>query len=124
LGCAIGEVNLNEKPQMNYRELPTHSWSMDSKNFYYHGLEKELPFTNIVRSMKENIYSYLLQTQKGTKLKVYGNGKQACRFDLLKGEHTLLINDQWDYNSLLWGNYMKLIKCGDKLNGEIVLRLE
>lgn len=117
-----GEVELLYKPQMNYREKPNHNWEMDSKGFYYHGLEKELPYTNIVRAMKENIYTYELSTAVHN-LKVYSQGTQACRFDKLEGQHVIFINDKWDYQSLLWGNYMKLIKSEKEFGGKMLLKI-
>jgi hypothetical protein len=119
LGSTVGEVDLTQKPKMNYREKPQHDWEMDSKNFYYFGLNEELSFTNIARSLKENIYSFLLKTEKA-KIEVYSDGKQACRFHEIESQNTLIINDQWDYNSLLWGNYMKLISLENDFGGRVI----
>ena len=68
-----------------------------------------MPYTNEVRSMKEHIFEYALSTSAGAVLKVSSPGMQACRFDLIGGNNTLLINNLWDYFSLRWGNYMKLM---------------
>jgi beta-galactosidase len=122
-GRAIGDVDLNDKPDVPYREKPGHSWEMDSRGFYYFGLEKELPYTNVVRSLKENIYSYGLATGSNSGLKVLSTGTQACRYDRIEGENTLIINDQWDYNSLLWGNYMKKIPLEKEIVGQVTLVL-
>src|SRR5665811_115555 len=111
------------KPEMFYREKPQHDWEMDSKGFYYFGLNEELPYTNIVRSLKENIYSYSLKTEKA-KMEVFSDGKQACRFDKIKGENTLIVNDKWDYNSLLWGNYQKQIPSEKELRGKVILGIK
>ena len=123
LGCQKGEVNLIQKPEMKYREKPAHPWEMDSKGFYYFGLEEELPYTNIARSLKENIYFYSLKTEANSGITIYSDGVQACRFDKIKGENTLIVNDKWDYTSLLWGNYMKLILSEKTFNGKVVFRL-
>jgi hypothetical protein len=119
LGASVGEVDLTLKPEMKYREKPQHDWEMDSKGFYYFGLNEELPYTNIARSLKENIYSFTLNTQN-SKLEVYSDGKQAGRFDKMDGKNTLIINDNWDYNSLLWGNYQKLIPLEKEFGGRVV----
>ncbi|TNF41390.1 MAG: beta-galactosidase [Bacteroidetes bacterium] len=119
LGVPVGEADLNLKPEMRYREKPQHNWEMDSKGFYYFGLNEELPYTNIVRSLKENIYTYSLKTGN-EKLEVFSDGKQACRFDNINGGNTLIINDLWDYNSLLWGNYMKLISLEKEFGGKVI----
>ena len=124
LGSQKGEVNLTQKPEMKYREKPAHPWEMDSKGFYYFGLEEELPYTNIARSLKENIYSYSLKTEANSEIAIYSDGSQACRFDKIKGENTLIINEFWDYNSLLWGNYFKQIKLEREFSGKVVLSLK
>ncbi len=121
LGSQTGEVNIDEKPKMKYREKFGHPWEMDSKGFYYFGLEEELPYTNIVRSLKENIYSYSLKTKKKAKIEAHSNGTQACRFDKIDGKNTLIINEMWDYNGLLWGNYFKQIKSEGEFGGQVKL---
>ena len=123
IGRANGEADLTLRPEMNYREKPKHSWEMDSKGFYYFGLEKELRFTNDGRSLKENIYTYSLITNEHSGIKVFSDGKQACRFDDIDGENTLIINDHWDYGSLLWGNYMKMIPSKKTFKGKVILTI-
>jgi beta-galactosidase len=124
IGKPKGEVNLHNLPEMNYRQPLNHGWEMDTKGFYYFGLEEVLPYTNIARSLKENIYSFSLMTKTNSKIEVYSKGTQACRFDKIKGENTLLINDQWDYVSLLWGNYMKMLPSQKEFTGKVVFRAE
>ncbi len=119
IGKPNGKVDLNEKPTMNYRKFPNHSWGMETKGFYNFGLKEALPYTNMVRSLKENIYSYSLSTKENSKIEVFSDGKQACRFDKIDGENTLIINDKWDYSSLSWGNYMKLIKSENEYKGQV-----
>jgi hypothetical protein len=123
LGSQIGVIDLTLRPDMNYREKPQHSWEMDSKGFYYFGLNAQLPYTNIVRAMKENIFSYALHTGNST-LKIHSQGQQACRFDRINGENILIVDDQWDYNSLLWGNYMKMIPSKREFKGQVVFTIE
>lgn len=123
LGSANREVNLSSKPAMIYREKPNHDWEMDTKGFFYHGLEDEFSYTNIVRSMKENIISYGLSTAS-TRLSVFSDGSQACRFDKIDEQNILLINDQWDYQSLLWGNYMKMIPSAETFRGHVTLKID
>lgn len=122
LGSANGEVNLSSKPAMIYREKPNHGWEMDTKGFFYHGLEEELSYTNIVRSMKENIINYGLSTTS-TSLNIFSDGSQACRFDKIDDQNKLIINDQWDYQSLLWGNYMKMIPSTETFGGHVTLKI-
>jgi len=122
-GRAVGEAVLSNKPESYYRTEPGHGWEQDSKGFYYFGLEEELPYTNEVRSLKENIYEYALSCGSNAELKIFSNGKQACRFDQIQGKNTLLINDHWDYNSLLWGNYMKHIPLKKEMKGKAHLEI-
>ncbi len=122
LGCPVGEVDLTLKPEMKYREKPQHDWEMDTKGFYYFGLDKELPYTNIARSLKENIYSFLLKT-KNSNIEVFSDGKQACRFDKIDEKNILIINNKWDYNSLLWGNYMKQINSEKSESGNVKFKI-
>ncbi|MEN8116797.1 MAG: glycoside hydrolase family 2 TIM barrel-domain containing protein [Bacteroidota bacterium] len=122
LGSQSGEVELAQKPEMVYRQKPQHRWEMDSKGFYYFGLEPELPYTNIVRGLKENIWNYSLKTAN-SQVNVFSNGTQACRFDKIDGENILIINDLWDYNSLDWGNYYKQIKLEGLFEGTLKFRV-
>ena len=122
-GRAKGEVMLSYRPESEYRKKPGHGWEHDSRSFYYFGLEEELPYTNEVRSLKEDILEYALSTSSGAVLKVYSHGDQACRFDQIGGSNTLLINDQWDYFSLRWGNYMKLIPLEKEIQGKVHIAL-
>ena len=97
---------------------------MDAQGFYYFGLDEKLPYTNLVRSLKENIYSYKLNTS-GSELEVLSQGRQACRFDKIQSENTLIVNDLWDYNSLRWGNYQKQILIKEELlEGKVVISME
>jgi len=118
---ANGIVDLAVKPGINYRKKPQHGWEMDSQGFYYFGLDEELHFTNEARSLKENIYTYSLKTKGNSKVEIFSDGTQACRFDHIDGENRLIINDWWDYNSLLWGNYMKIIPSEKTFQGNVTI---
>lgn len=122
LGAPVGEVDLTLKPEMKYREKPKHDWEMDSKGFYYFGLNDELQYTNMARSLKENIYTFSLKTGNSG-IEVFSDGKQACRFDKIDDKNTLIINRLWDYSSLLWGNYSKQIKLQREIRGTVVLKI-
>ena len=123
-GRPAGMADLAEIPVMKYRQEPGHEWEMDAQGFYYFGLDEKLPYTNLVRSLKENIYSYALLTA-GSKLEVSSRGTQACRFDKIAGDNILIINDLWDYNSLRWGNYHKqIIPEKESLSGTVLFSLD
>ena len=123
MGSPNYELDLTNKPELNYRQKPTHDWEMDSQKFYYFRLHDELPYTNLTRTLKENIYSYSLSTKLNSKIEIFSNGKLAARFDKINNQNSLIANDLWDYNSLLWGNYFKQIKLDKEFRGNVVFRL-
>jgi len=124
LGHPQGKADLTFSPAMTYREKPGHEWVHDTKGFYYFGQDTQMAYTNIARSLKENIYSFSLSTEEGPGISIFGPGTQACRFDQVEGKNTLIINDLWDYPDLLWGNYMKLINLPGQYKGSATLSLQ
>jgi hypothetical protein len=121
LGGTSGNADLTVKTLMNYRKRPYHEWELDRQNFYYHGLNTVLTYTNVARGMKENIRNYSLQTNKDVGITVVSDGTQAVRFDHIKGKYRLFVNDLWDYPSLGWGNYVKEIKTERESKGSVKL---
>jgi len=123
LGAPSGKADLSFRPPMKYREKPDHDWVYDTKGFYYFGTDTQVEYSNLARSLKENINSFSLTTREGEGISVFGPGTQACRFDQVDGNNTLIINDLWDYPDLLWGNYMKLINLPGQYKGNATLSL-
>jgi beta-galactosidase len=123
LGANNGIINIANNLAMTYRELPNHPWEEDTKDFYYHGIDKKLPITNAARALKENIYVYSLMTSGGNELTVLAKGDKACRLDKKDQGNLLYINHQWDYTSLGWGNYMKRYKSAKEYNDKIVIKI-
>jgi hypothetical protein len=123
LGAPTGQADLNHRPPMSYRQEPVHPWESDSRGFFYFGLDAQLPYNNLVRSLKEHIFTYTLTTEAGSVMKVVSDGTQACRYDWIEGDPTLIVNDLWNYNSLLWGNYMKDVKFEEHLDGHVIIKL-
>lgn len=124
LGHPEGKADLGYKPPMAYRERPDHDWVHDTKGFYYFGPGTTLKYSNLARSLKENIYSYSLATANGASISVHGDGTQACRFDHTGGNDVLIINDLWDYPDLKWGNYMKLLPLPANFHGHATLSIQ
>jgi len=122
LGRPRGEADLNRTFEINYREEPRHEWEMDTRSFYYSGLASEFPYAYIVRSLKENIYSYALKAGSDSKIKVYSEGTHACRFTRIDGVNILIIDALWDYPNLMWGNYMKGLKLPEEFTGTTSLK--
>ena len=109
---------------MTYREKPGHEWVHDTKGFYYFGSDTKLAYSNMARSLKENIYEFKMTTAEGICLSVFGEGTQACRFDRIGSDNMLIINDLWAYPDLMWGNYMKLINLPGQYKGSTTLSLK
>jgi beta-galactosidase len=124
LGQPQGKADLTFGPTMTYREKPGHDWIHDTKGFYYFGQDTQLEYSNLARSLKENIYSFSLETADGAGISVHGAGTQACSFDQIGGDNTLIINDLWAYPDLMWGNYMKLISLPGQYKGSTTLSLQ
>lgn len=124
LGHPKGKADLTYSPTKTYRKKPGHEWIFDTKGFYYFGLEKQMAYSNLARSLKENIYSFSLATEDGTGITVRSAGIKACRFDRTGSDNMLFINDLWDYPDLMWGNYMKLISLPRHLHGSATLSLQ
>ncbi|MFW5831819.1 MAG: hypothetical protein ACOCVA_06185, partial [Prolixibacteraceae bacterium] len=123
IGNPQGEVDLNYKPSMTYREYPDHAWAYDTKNFHYFGLDTTLALNNISRSMKENIYFYSLKLANGEGLTVLDDGQNACRYDKAGDDFILYINHLWDYTGIGWGNYYKNIPTQITYSAGITLNL-
>jgi hypothetical protein len=115
-------VDLTVKYQFAYREKPGHDWEMDRQNFYYHGLDTVLTFSNIVRSTKENILTYSLNHAENLGLTIHSDGSQAARFDCIDDVNRLFVNSKWDYPSLGWGNYMKLLETKPEETGKVFIQ--
>jgi hypothetical protein len=124
LGQPEGCADLTFSPTVTYREKPGHDWIHDTKGFYYFGQDTQMAYSNLARSLKENIYSFSLSTEEGPGISIFGPGSQACRFDQMEGKNTLIINDLWDYPDLLWGNYMKLINLPGQYKGSVTLSFQ
>ena len=121
IGKINGKSDITYHPEMHYRKKPYHDWIYDTGSFYYFAPGNRPSYTNITRSLKENIYSYSLISKANNQLKVHSDGTQACRFDRIYNDPILIINDDWDYADLLWGNYIKNIISEEEISGSVVL---
>jgi beta-galactosidase len=123
MGMPEGELDLSHHPKTEYRKFPQHPWELDTKNFYYHGLDKTLPLTNIARALKENIYRYSLTNPDKSQIEILANADKACRLDKTDAGFELHILQQWDYNSLRWGNYQKNVKFPPEYQNTVFLKI-
>jgi hypothetical protein len=114
----------------SYRTVPAHQWNMDSKaGYFYFGLDggdkKFADLINEVKSLKTNLNFYNIIFKDGLKrLRVEAQGNVAAR--LVKSSAStlnLLINNEWDYVNLNWGNYEKNIHITNNYKNIIQFRL-
>jgi len=131
IGRPIGKSLLYypDAPEM-YRTIPDHSWSMDSKcgYFYFGPAGTNKNFTDLVndaRSLKTNLNFYNVIFKDGLKrLRIEANGNVAARIDKgSAGSLGLLVNNEWDYVNLNWGNYEKNIHITNNYKNLIRFRL-
>jgi beta-galactosidase len=123
LGSPMGSVSLSQKNISTYREKPSGDWEFDNSSFYYNGMGRSENLSNIAAAMKENVYSYALSTPGKSKLSVLSEADKACRISKINNHIYLYINTLWDYNNLLWGNYMKKMQVSGQISDTIYLKI-
>jgi hypothetical protein len=97
----------------HYRTKPEKAWNLDTKSFYYEGIEDEKPgkvLTYKAKATKENIFEYNLFKGNEKVLNVLSKGKHSCRMSKNNKKLVLYINNEMDYIDLSWGNYQRNIK--------------
>ena len=122
LGMPSAEIDIKNDLKMEYRIAPDQIWENDMKDFYYQGIHKEMALSKIVRATKENIYYYSLKS-RDSKLTIFSDGNQSCRFEKTDLGYVLNINRQLDYYSLLWGNYQRNIKFEKEFGDTVYLTI-
>jgi len=105
--------------KVNPRTEPAWSWSMD-----YNELG-----SNDFRSTRRNIWYAGLKDGNGSKITVPSNGKQHWRSWLEKDKIRFLVADfvtagNEMFLSSYYAPYRKPLKKGDRIGGEIVVRVE
>jgi hypothetical protein len=92
-----------------YGEKPAWPWSEDEKEFILFGRNDPGDRgTKDFRSMKENIYraSAILRGSE-TRLEALADGSDAVRLEAADGKIRFIINNEWNYPNLAWGNWVK-----------------
>jgi beta-galactosidase len=131
IGRPIGKALLyNPGTLESYRTAPQHSWDMDSKCGYFYygpkGTDKKFrDLVNEAKCLKTSLNFYQLIYNDGVKrLRVESNGSTAAR--LVKssfGSINLLVDNEWDYVNLNWGNYERNIHITNNYKNLIRFRL-
>ena len=113
-----GNCPLYDSRQAAYGKQPVQPWQADTHNYYYWadaGANCHTPLTQTAKSMKENIYYYVLSTQGSDphQLAVISKDAQAaCRLNKRADEQLVLYaNNRWDYPEIAWGNYCKTLEA-------------
>ena len=128
LNGSVAKYNNNAKKEI-YRSKPNIAWGMESKDFYLNQLngldDSHLPVTNDFKSMKENVYYYMLYNNKtNSAIRVIGQGDVAARSSVQRdGNIYLYINNEWDYVNLNWGNYERAVKLTPTYKGKVSIKL-
>ncbi|MFC2096897.1 glycoside hydrolase family 2 TIM barrel-domain containing protein [Bacteroidota bacterium] len=121
-----GTIALYSNEQKTYRNKPDKSWNLDSKSFYYEGIENELQkkkLTNIAKSTKEKIREYNLYKNMQDVFSVIGNGNVGCRIAKAESKILLFINNEIDYIDLSWGNFQRNIILDRNYSNEVVCQI-
>ena len=122
ISCPVGEASLFYEglpAKVDPRTEPAWSWSMD-----YNELG-----SNDFRSTRRNIWYAGLKDGNGSKITVPSNGKQHWRSWLEKDKIRFLVADfvtagNEMFLSSYYAPYRKPLKKGDRIGGEIVVRVE
>ena len=110
-----GEAPFYSNQQAAYGKKPVQAWRLDTHNYFYWadvGAGSTRPLTQAAKGMKENVYSYTLNTKDKHGFSVIStDASVACRTDRLPNEQlTLYTNNRWDYPEIAWGNYCRNIE--------------
>jgi hypothetical protein len=92
-----------------YGEKPSWPWSEDEREFILFGRnDAGGRGTSDFRSMKENIY-YASAMLRGSeaRLQALSDGKDAVRLEARPDGVRFIVNNEWNYPNLAWGNWVK-----------------
>jgi hypothetical protein len=92
-----------------YGEKPTWPWSEDEREFILFGRnDAGGRGTKDFRSMKENIYSAsAILSKPGARLQALSDGKDAVRLEVRPEGVRFIMDNEWNFPNLAWGNWVK-----------------
>jgi len=122
-GSGKGSTRLSDHNRNSYRQRPPGQWELDNQSFYYNGLKPSQDLSYTAGSMKENIYSYTLQSPLNNRLSILSDGSHSCRIRKNEYGYILFINSHWDYPGLKWGNYSNNISLPARVSDRITMRI-
>jgi hypothetical protein len=107
-----------------YRQRPVVPWAMDSRDYFLYGPNQSgVSLTRDAKSCRAFIGSYVV-IGEDLQVAVLGTGREGARIrELGGGKLALVVNTDWDYINLGWGNYERGLKLPPEYTGRIKLDL-
>jgi len=107
-----------------YRQPPTASWAMDSRDYFLYGSTQEGgALTRDAKSLRTYLRTYVV-SGKDRQVTVRGTGVEGARIQELEpGKIALIVNAVWDYLNLGWGNYQRGSVLPEDYSGQVTLDL-
>jgi hypothetical protein len=125
LSALEGKVPIYSNNLNTYRKMPVKAWELDTKSFYYDGIENETgdQILQIAKATKENIREYALHIKSGGSIAVNGPDGTGCRINKIGNGIGLYINRLIDYPDLSWGNFERNITLTGSYVGKAMIRI-
>jgi beta-galactosidase len=130
IGRLSGRAHLGSSVAAAYRESPAGGWAMDAWDYFLQGPDRRENTTrhhsNDARSLKENIYNYLVGFEESPgRIIVEAGADRAVRLKSVGSRRDrLIILTNWDYPDLGWGNRLRPFNLQESRTGRTSIRLE
>ena len=107
-----------------YRQPPVGPWALDSRDYFLYGSgQAGATLTRDAKSCRPFIRTYTV-SGRNRQIVVRGTGREGARIRQLdSGRLALIVNTDWDYLNLGWGNYERRLKLPLEYSGEVELDL-
>jgi beta-galactosidase/beta-glucuronidase len=107
-----------------YRQPPVGSWALDSRDYFLYGSNQVgTTLTRDAKSCRPFIRTYTV-SGRNRQIVVRGTGREGARIRQLdSGKIALIVNTDWDYLNLGWGNYERGLKLPLEYRGQVELDL-
>ncbi len=107
-----------------YRQPPVGSWASDSSDYFLYGSNQVgMTLTRDAKSCRPFIRTYTI-SGRNRQIVVRGTGREGARIRQLdSGKLALIVNTDWDYLNLAWGNYERGLKLPAEYRGQVELDL-
>lgn len=107
-----------------YRQPPVGPWASDSRDYFLYGSNQVgTTLTRDAMSCRAFIRTYTV-SGRNRQIVVRGTGREGARIRQLdSGRLALIVNTDWDYLNLGWGNYQRGLKLPVEYRGQVELDL-